>query len=60
MPETTITFDEWLAELDARGGDRYGAGKVSENTGAECWRGYFDDGYSPQDALDEDWSYACC
>ena len=53
---STKTFDEWLVELDALC-EKYGGGKgMVEQTGRECWRTYYDDDYSPDDALREDWS----
>jgi hypothetical protein len=56
----SLSFEEWLRELDAeyekRGGDQTGKSLVAQS-GRECWRDYYDDGYSPADALSEDWSY---
>ena len=55
------TFEQWLVRLDDAAIDcgiaEQGAQRLSEQTGAECWRGYFDDGYSPWAALAEDASY---
>ena len=55
--ETRITFEYWLSALDKIAGSAYGEGRCSENTGQECWRSYYDLGYSPQAAFDEDQSY---
>ena len=56
----TMSFADWCAALD-REGERldnpYGAGGVVANTGTDSWRGYYDMGYSPEDALAEDQSY---
>ena len=52
-----ITWDEWSAELVELGGDRYGPLGVIEECGEECWRIYYDDGYTAKDALDDDASY---
>jgi hypothetical protein len=52
------TWDVWCAELVRLGGDRYGPRGVIVECGADCWRGYYDDGYGPDDALAEDASYA--
>lgn len=54
--ETVLTFEEWLIKLDSIAGDAhgYGPGKCSEETGAECWRCFWEDGYTPEDALAED------
>ena len=50
-------FFQWGQELDAEA-KRFGyAGSLINNTGAESWFGYFNDGYSPSDAFSEDWSY---
>lgn len=50
-----LEFDDWIRQL----------GKVSEGLGIklgeidrEAWRDYYDDGYSPRDALYEDATYA--
>ena len=60
MTETaTLTFEEWCAELNKLGKaepNRYGPTPV-ESCGAECWRDYFDMGYSPTDAWSEDGTY---
>lgn len=45
-------FEKWFAELKAL------ATKADWPIGdAESWRGYFDDEYSPRDALKEDIGY---
>lgn len=47
-------FFTWLAELnhiaEASG---FGRG-LTESTGADCWRPFFDDGLTPADALARD------
>lgn len=56
-----VTFEEWCDELNklsAAEPNRYGEGDLIKICGAECWRQYYDDGYSPQDAWDEDGTYA--
>ena len=66
MSGQTITFEEWCKALDEHhehlrqtedGFEGYGAGSLIEQTGAECWRSYYDDDFSPEDALSEDRSY---
>ena len=56
----THDFEAWLIELDAeyefRNGDQTGRPLV-EQTGEECWRDYYDDGYTPAAALIEDFSH---
>ena len=51
------TWSEWLSELK-RECKRLHYPFHPGVTGEECWRGYYDDDYSPQDALAEDMSYA--
>ena len=57
------SWDEWSAELDRLGGDRYGLrGVIIEcgtgPDGRSAWAQYYDDGYTPSSALSEDASYA--
>lgn len=49
-------FQEWLKQLDAYAA-KYGNKDYVKSTGDDCWRGYFDDGHSPEDAYQEDCSY---
>jgi len=56
---TPATFDQWcdgLRALSAKEPDRYGPDAIA-NCGADCWRDFFDMGYSPVDAWDEDGTY---
>lgn len=47
-------FFAWLAELNTAAA-RLGFGDgLTETTGADCWRPYFDDGLTPSDALAAD------
>lgn len=51
------TFEQWLGFLDHHRlsfGYRY---RVEQDTGTECWRTYYDDGYTAHGALIEDCSY---
>lgn len=52
-----MSFDDWLKELDAEAERLANVKNLSTKTGRDCWRTYFDDDYSPADALVEDWSY---
>ena len=60
-----LSKDEWSAGLDAyheklrtsEGIEGYGPGSLVEQTGWNAWAGYFSDGYTPEEALDEDRSY---
>lgn len=52
-----LTFKEWLVALDAEAAKYANIGYVAV-TGEDCWRGYYEDGYSREDAYREDGSYA--
>jgi len=63
MSDQSKTFGEWLDALDAHhdhlrnteeGFVGYGHGSLVTKTGEECWRDFYDDGYSPEAALDAD------
>lgn len=50
-------FEAWMTELEAyhqKVGQPYGAKPIAEITGPVCWLSWFDDGYTPDEALDED------
>lgn len=55
MLKKEIEFDEWLALLDGHatvlGGYK---GSMVEQTGKDCWREFYNDGYTPYDAYVED------
>lgn len=53
-----MSFEEWLERLDAAA-ERLDpeCKSYSKQTGTDCWKGYWEDGYSPEDAIYEDWSY---
>ncbi len=58
--EVRAEFEKYMDALDAEHASRgapYGDGSLWETTGIECWLSYFEDGYSPAAALDEDQSY---
>jgi hypothetical protein len=49
-----VAFSDWCASLDRWAG-RYGYGaNFVQQTGEECWREYYHEGYSPSEALRED------
>lgn len=52
------SWEDWAAKLVAAVGDRYGPRGALDECGEESWRGYYDDGYSAEDAAAEDLSYA--
>jgi hypothetical protein len=48
------TFEDWCASLN-RWSAKYGySGGIVQQTGADCWRDYYDEGYTPDEALRED------
>jgi hypothetical protein len=55
-----LSWPEWLARLNAYASEHdmdyaaTGDRTLTADTGEDCWRMFFDDGYSPEDALDED------
>lgn len=53
-----ITFEEWCKQLDEIV-HSYHKDMVSytEETGADCWRLYYESGCSPEEAYAEDCSY---
>ena len=51
-----MSFDDWLIELDAEAERIANVKNLSKQTGRESWRCFFDNDYSPADALAEDWS----
>lgn len=54
-PPEPMTFEAWLAELDAEAKRRgYRSNSHSQETGTACWLGYYHDGTSPAVALTED------
>lgn len=60
-PDTQAAFIKYMDELDAEHAKRglpYGNESLWKLTGAECWFGFFEDGYSAADALTEDLTYA--
>jgi hypothetical protein len=58
MSIQAMPFPRWLAVIDQLKSPIYGDKGIIEQTGAECWRCYYDDGYTPEDALAEDLSHA--
>ena len=53
-----MSFNEWLAALDEEAKRRgYEGASITQDSGEECWRGYYEDGYSPKDAMDEEATY---
>jgi len=48
-------FDNWFADLGLLYKARYG--QEASGLDKNAWKEYFDDDYSPQDALDEEGQY---
>lgn len=55
--ECAEEFKGWLKKLDEVAKSYGHTTSYTEDTGADCWRGYFDDGLSPEDAYQEDCSH---
>lgn len=53
-----ITFEQWLNFLDGSALTCGWKSRMAQQTGAECWKDYYDDGYTPLEALTEDCSHA--
>jgi hypothetical protein len=54
-------FEAWMIELEAehqKMGRFYGSEPIAEATGPMCWLSWFDDGYTPKEAIEEDLSNA--
>ncbi len=51
-------FKQWLTELDEYSKSIGWLDNLSEQTGADSWRDYFNQGMSPEEAVSEDLSYA--
>ena len=59
MAADILDYDHWLEALDKYARTKGFQGRpIYEQTGREAWRSFYDDGYTPEDALDEDWSNA--
>lgn len=56
-PEQTLSFEDWCAELNKLP-NAFGIEHLTDDTGVDCWRCYYDDGYTPEDVLAEDESHA--
>lgn len=55
---TGLTFSEWIAELEKDADVIHGYGvPLAETTGLECWKGFYDDGYTTREAILEDMTY---
>ncbi len=54
----SINFEKWLSDLSAIFAEEWGATDYVESTGHESWVCYWEDGYSPQQAFEEEASYA--
>lgn len=54
-------FEVWMGALEyehQQAGQPYGKAPIAENTGPMCWLSWFDDGYTPKEALEGDLSNA--
>jgi len=53
-----ISMAQWLAFLDTAALTAGFRGRIAADTGPECWQDYYDDGYTPTQALAEDLHHA--
>lgn len=53
-----FSFEQWLALLDHAFLTIGATRRVVQDTGADCWRDYYDHGYSAHEAMLEDLSCA--
>lgn len=51
-------FEKWLSDLSAVFAEKWGAPDYIETTGREAWVCYWEDGYTPHEAFNEEASYA--
>lgn len=59
MTNQTVTFEIWFAELKKVAIEQYQFSEgCRDSFDADAFREYFDDGYSPAEAIEEDLSYA--
>lgn len=50
-------FEKWLDEVDEIGRAEGYKHSIVKQTGSAAWAAYFEDGYSPEEAYDEDMAY---
>ena len=58
-PEVLALFEIWWRQLEDRNialGCLYDS-PLAQSTGVECWFSYYEDGYTPEDAIAEDYAY---
>jgi hypothetical protein len=53
-----ITFEQWLAFLDTAALTAGFRSRIAACTDQECWKDFYEDGYTPTRALAEDLSRA--
>lgn len=56
IDECAAEFADWIKNLNVVAAGYGNVGYVQPGN-EDSWRGYFDDGYSPEDAYQEDCSY---
>lgn len=58
ITQPTPTFEAWCRALDDHARSVWGVDwSITESTGVDCWRSYYDSGGTPEDAFAEDCSY---
>jgi len=53
-----ISLQQWLSFLDTAALTAGFRRRIAADTGPECWQDYYDDGYTPTQALAEDLHHA--
>lgn len=53
-----MAFEQWCDKLDKVSLEAGFSRPITEQTGRDCWRGYYDDGETPESAFREDMSNA--
>lgn len=53
-----LSFEQWLSALDHAALTAGFKWRIAADTGAYCWQDYYDEGYTPTDALAEDLGHA--
>jgi hypothetical protein len=57
MEEVDQSFRAWLEKLINYANECGFKGNIVEQTGEDCWLGYYEDDYTPEEAYTEDCSY---
>lgn len=56
--KANCSMEQWLGFLDTAALSAGFKRRIAADTGPECWQDYYDDGYTPREALAEDLHHA--